>query len=201
MVKGRYALVLALVFCLTTTLFIFSGIGYDPWVDQDEDGDVDASDLYVLSQEYGTSGDSTKNVSVTNWPSSLSAEHTTRKVAVYGIDYVACSGSAYSKAGEIAVPTGEKWYLYKINFMFSGPLHTLKVRLVLRGTVMMDEVLAGQFPLTTNAWTGKTCFVYAMELRKPIELFEDETIELWARMDNSGTGECGLTIEAWVEEM
>ena len=64
MFKKRYALILALIFCLTTTLFVFTSIGYDPWVDQDEDGDVDADDLYVLSQEYGSSGDPTKNVTI-----------------------------------------------------------------------------------------------------------------------------------------
>ena len=68
MIKRRYALVLALAFCLTATLFIVTSVGYDPWVDQDEDGDVDATDLNVLSQEYGSAGDPTKNVSVTNWP-------------------------------------------------------------------------------------------------------------------------------------
>jgi len=68
LIKRRYALVFALVFCLAATLFIVTGIGYDPWVDQDEDGDVDASDLNVLAGEYGSTGDPTKNVSVTNWP-------------------------------------------------------------------------------------------------------------------------------------
>lgn len=68
MIKKKYMLVLALAFCLTATLFIVTSTGYDPWVDQDEDGDVDASDLNTLSQAYGGTGDPTKNVSVTNWP-------------------------------------------------------------------------------------------------------------------------------------
>ena len=68
MLKKRQMLVLALVFCLTATLFVVASTGYDPWVDQDEDGDVDASDLNVLAGEYGSTGDPTKNVSVTNWP-------------------------------------------------------------------------------------------------------------------------------------
>ena len=68
MFKKRYILVLALAFSLTATLLVVTSIGYDPWVDQDEDGDVDASDLNALSQEYGSTGDPTKNVSVTNWP-------------------------------------------------------------------------------------------------------------------------------------
>lgn len=68
MIKRRYAFALALVICLTATLFIVTSTGYDPWVDQDEDGDVDATDLNVLAGEYGSTGNPTKNVSVTNWP-------------------------------------------------------------------------------------------------------------------------------------
>lgn len=68
MIKKKHVLVLALTFCLTTTLFVAVSIGYDPWVDQDEDGDVDATDLNMLAGEYGSSGDPTKNVSVTNFP-------------------------------------------------------------------------------------------------------------------------------------
>lgn len=68
MLRKRQMFVLALVFCLTATLFVVASTGYDPWVDQDEDGDVDANDLYVLAGEYGSTGDPTKNVSVTNWP-------------------------------------------------------------------------------------------------------------------------------------
>ena len=41
---------------------------YDPWLDYNDDGTVDVNDLSLLGQAYGTSGDTTKNVSVTNWP-------------------------------------------------------------------------------------------------------------------------------------
>jgi len=68
MLKKKYVLVFALAFCLTLTLFIAVSTGYDPWVDQDEDGDVDSNDLCLLAGEYGSSGDPTKNVNVTNWP-------------------------------------------------------------------------------------------------------------------------------------
>ena len=68
MLKKRYMLVLTLAFCLTATLFIAASVGYDPWLDHDEDGDVDTDDLYLLAGEYGSSGDPTKNVNVTNFP-------------------------------------------------------------------------------------------------------------------------------------
>ncbi len=68
MIKKRPLLVAASVFCLTATIFIVSSTGYDPWIDYDEDGTVDYDDFISLAGEYGTSGDPTKNVSVTNWP-------------------------------------------------------------------------------------------------------------------------------------
>jgi hypothetical protein len=37
---------------------------FDPWLDYNEDGKIDISDLQPLSQAYGTSGDTTKNVTV-----------------------------------------------------------------------------------------------------------------------------------------
>jgi len=66
MLKKKYTLILALVSCLTATLFIVGSTGYDPWVDYDDDGNIDASDLHTFSKEYGTTGDPTKNVNVTN---------------------------------------------------------------------------------------------------------------------------------------
>ena len=53
---------------LLTIIFTPLSVSYDPWVDYDEDGDIDPDDFSVFAGEYGTSGDSTKNVSVTNWP-------------------------------------------------------------------------------------------------------------------------------------
>lgn len=41
---------------------------YDPWLDYDEDGKIDVNDLHPLGQSYGSTGDPTKNVNVTNWP-------------------------------------------------------------------------------------------------------------------------------------
>jgi len=55
-----------LISCLAATLLIVGSTGYDPWVDYDEDGKIDATDLNRFSKEYGTAGDPTKNVTVTN---------------------------------------------------------------------------------------------------------------------------------------
>jgi len=63
-------------FCLTATLFIIiptrssPAIGeYDPWIDYDENRKIDWKDLLGLARTYGSLGNPTKNVNVTNWPS------------------------------------------------------------------------------------------------------------------------------------
>jgi hypothetical protein len=64
-------------FCLASTLFMMAkttsspDIGtYDPWVDLNDDGYIDVFDAVTLAGVAGTSGDPTKNVNVTNWPTS-----------------------------------------------------------------------------------------------------------------------------------
>lgn len=41
---------------------------YDPWLDYNEDGKIDIKDLATAAKAYGTLGDPTKNVNITNWP-------------------------------------------------------------------------------------------------------------------------------------
>jgi hypothetical protein len=61
---------------------------YDPWCDQDSDGDVDIYDIVPAAAAYGTTGDPTKNVNVTNWPVS------DQVTVFYAIDHSA--GALYS---------------------------------------------------------------------------------------------------------
>ena len=42
---------------------------YDPYADYDQDGDIDIYDVVPMADAYGTTGDSTRNVTVTNFPS------------------------------------------------------------------------------------------------------------------------------------
>ena len=64
-------------FCLTSTLFMTltsrsaDSPNWDPWADLKEDGTVDIYDAITLANAYGSSGDTTKNVNVTNWPDLL----------------------------------------------------------------------------------------------------------------------------------
>jgi len=41
---------------------------YDPWADINDDGYIDGKDISYTSRLFGTTGDPTKNVNVTNWP-------------------------------------------------------------------------------------------------------------------------------------
>jgi len=63
-------LLLAIMFLISMSLVgITSSQGvYDPWCDQDSDGDIDIFDIVPAAAAYGTTGDPAKNVTVTNWP-------------------------------------------------------------------------------------------------------------------------------------
>jgi len=41
---------------------------YDPWADINDDGKIDIKDIAYTAKLFGTLGDPTKNVTVTNWP-------------------------------------------------------------------------------------------------------------------------------------
>ena len=71
-------------FCLTAMLSTIlptrSAIPYDPWADVSgpmqgtEDGTINMRDISYLIQMFATNGNTTKNVTVTNWP--LSTQET-----------------------------------------------------------------------------------------------------------------------------
>ena len=44
---------------------------YDPWIDINEDGDINMLDAIRFAGVYGTSGDPAKNVTVINWPQNI----------------------------------------------------------------------------------------------------------------------------------
>jgi len=61
-------------FFLTFTLFTILPAGsqtvgqYDPWLDFNDNGHIDGTDIAYVARAFGTAGDTTKNVNVTNWP-------------------------------------------------------------------------------------------------------------------------------------
>jgi hypothetical protein len=77
--KKDLIIVALATFCLTATLLMALPIRsetppgtYDAWVDSNEDGNINILDSIITGNHFMTSGDSTKNVSVANWPSSKS---------------------------------------------------------------------------------------------------------------------------------
>jgi len=75
--KKDLVIVVLATFCLTLTLFTTlpthsssstAALEYDPWLDYNDDGRISLQDLVALAQTYGTTGDPTRNVNVTNFP-------------------------------------------------------------------------------------------------------------------------------------
>jgi hypothetical protein len=75
--KKDLVIVVLATFCLTLTLFVAmptrsstaSSSGYDPWIDINDDGWINAKDAVILGGTFGSSGDPTRNVIVEryNW--------------------------------------------------------------------------------------------------------------------------------------
>ncbi len=78
MMKFRRDLIIVALttFCLTATLFMIvptrsaDDTNWDPWADIREDGIVDIYDAIMLSNAFGSSGTTPRNVNVMNWPAS-----------------------------------------------------------------------------------------------------------------------------------
>ena len=77
MIKKK-GIVIAIIatFCLTATLFMILPIRsnpsagqYDPWADVNDDGKIDMYDIAYAARAFGTSGDTTKNVTIVPHPS------------------------------------------------------------------------------------------------------------------------------------
>ena len=93
MFKKDILFVVLVTFCLTAALFmVSSSVGYDPWADTNDDGKIDMKDIGYTAKLFGTSGDSTKNVTVTNWPTRPTLNATL--------------------ADHLAIPDGDTVYLY-----------------------------------------------------------------------------------------
>jgi hypothetical protein len=78
MIKKSLIFAVLATFCLTMVLFTVIPVGsygtYDPWIDFNDDGKIDAKDVAQVASNYGSKGDPTKNVSVTNWPQTYSLQ-------------------------------------------------------------------------------------------------------------------------------
>jgi len=91
-------------FCLTATLFMVvltrsaDDPNWDPWVDIKEDGTVDIYDAITLANAYGTSGDTTKSVTIAGHANKLAysiENHTIISADIWQTPYLLVDG--YSK--------------------------------------------------------------------------------------------------------
>jgi hypothetical protein len=117
-------------FCLTSTLFMIttsksqSGVGeYNPWADYDGNGTIDIFDVVAVGVSFGTDGDPTKNVNVTNWQISRDVSVWWLKDVVggglqspgynaggFGHLHVLAHGSSLSGAETLTVRIGSRLY-------------------------------------------------------------------------------------------
>jgi len=122
-------------FCLTFTLFTIlptgsnnktSGTGeYDPWLDYNDDGIVDYRDINPAARAFGTTGDPTKNVTVTNFP--LDEEGNLRVNAVPRGNLTLCQDGqkivvidTYEKGLTANIYDSTNWWnVYESFFVFS----------------------------------------------------------------------------------
>jgi hypothetical protein len=79
MMKRDLIIAILATFCLTATLFLIMPTrgtetttstpnSYDPWADFYGKGKIDMLDIGYVASLFGTKGDPTRNVTVTNWP-------------------------------------------------------------------------------------------------------------------------------------
>ena len=102
----KEVLIVLVTFCLAATLFSIIPVGsqgvreYDAWFDVtgpipgQPDGKIDLRDYYAMGLKFGTEGDPTKNVNVTNWPEFWGS---------------AKKGINQSLAFNLAIPKGDIW--------------------------------------------------------------------------------------------
>jgi len=71
-VKNYLIVAVLCAIVLALTFIPMSGsqtvVEYDSWADINDDGYIDGKDISYTSRLFGTTGDPTKNVNVTNWP-------------------------------------------------------------------------------------------------------------------------------------
>ncbi len=59
---------LGFILVVSVAAGLTGAVDYDPWLDVTDDGYGGIDDIVMTAEHFGASGDSTKNVNVTNWP-------------------------------------------------------------------------------------------------------------------------------------
>ena len=69
---------------------------YDPWADLNDDGGIDIFDVVAVASRYSTTGDPEKNVTVTNWPETITHETTVWYGELASLTSINYSSSGFS---------------------------------------------------------------------------------------------------------
>jgi hypothetical protein len=119
MMTKKEIMIVLVAFCLTVTLFGIIPVGsqrtreYDAWYDVNDDGKIDLKDYYGVGLKYGTEGDPTKNVNVTNWPNWMAPAsqkgNYTEEIVVFSTETTQSSVAAY--VGGLYLNTTSKFVL------------------------------------------------------------------------------------------
>jgi len=120
-------------FCICALMFavipIRSGLPYDPWADiqpDTPDGTIDIKDVSGVARLYGTSGDSTKNVTVTNFPikRTLNASLADNLVIdSYQVWYFEANVEGYSKVTLVI----------RVDYIEGSPILSANIRFIIGG--------------------------------------------------------------------
>jgi hypothetical protein len=101
MIRKDLIIAILATFCLTATLFLViptrsqTANQYDPWLDTNADGKIDGKDLGTTAYAFGSYGDPTKDVNVTNWRQTYSLQTGTINMTSSGwsgSDLIYCEG-------------------------------------------------------------------------------------------------------------
>ncbi len=95
--KRRFAIIALSAVCLVTVFTVVPTNSlveyYDPWLDINDDGDIDMKDVAASARAFGSFGDPTKNVNVMNWPVS-------EQVVVWWNEHLEMSDERWSEGYE-----------------------------------------------------------------------------------------------------
>jgi hypothetical protein len=113
--KKDIILAVLATFCLTCTLFMVTTTRsakdpYNPWIDLDENGTIGLTDLVSLANTYGTSGDTTKNVTIAGHANKLAyyiSGQSVPAISYWESDWIDADG--YSKVTICLYTSAMEW--------------------------------------------------------------------------------------------
>jgi hypothetical protein len=163
-----YLTVIAVLLAPSLLVGLTASATYDPWCDLDEDGKVSIFDVVQIAASYGTTGDPSKNVTVTNWPSP--APYYEAQVQYLNVSWV-----NYDAHDLLVVTCGgfSQLYLYAtVDVVMSGTysfnVSVYAIQWNPGGLPSYYEYRAGDFLWVTGDVTGGSVFAPVQLVGEPI---------------------------------